>query len=80
MLAPASGLLKSRFFLHQSLALVPEAPLGRQRAYTDQARKHNQHRQFRFLLLYAGFALLQCDPILFKRGGTRCERPNLHLP
>jgi len=71
--ARASGLLKSRFVLCESLALVPEPPLSRQRAYANQARKHNQHGQFWFLMLHAGFALLQCDPFLFERGGTHHE-------
>src|SRR5260221_7885067 len=56
-----------------------EQTLSGEMPRAGQTGEHNLGRQFRLVLLHAGFALLKHAPCLFQAFGTRDERLHLHL-
>jgi hypothetical protein len=78
-LAEDDSLLQPLLFLQDAFPFIVEQPLGRQRPRAGQTGEHDLCRQFWFLVLHVGFALLQSTPGLVQTFGTRQKRLYLQL-
>jgi hypothetical protein len=78
-LAEDDRLPQPLLFLHDAFPLVVEQPLSRQRPRASETGEQYLGRQFRFLLLHVGFALLKHAPCLVQAFGSRQKRLYLQL-